>query len=381
MVPDLFHRNNITGFAFDPSTGYSDSTMDCFTIRENKANSRHIESMDNYITKRHNYTQIAQTDQSPSRGYFSPLSSPVLPLELSSIDNENVFLLTQQLALVEAQQSLLREQLIQEDLETAGKSIYRTDQALIQRQQEQHQEHQGSPLQYNVVNNSSNSSNSSSSSADHTQVYNCQHIYPASATPASLMNLDHRLHSTPTMTGAPIDMHLSDQPTPIEQHISYNRNHKLETVKNETHLSAKRTMSPRALKPLISPYLQPDQRNLQFLNAGEVPVMDHRRSAHKVAEQRRRDTLKQSFDELRGEIVELLVARSVHNLTEDIDQIRKEKEKEVKAMSKILIVQHSYEYITQLKAEVRENNERMRHMQTELQALRQRVAELERHRS
>jgi hypothetical protein len=301
-----------------------------------------------------------------------------LPLELSSIDNENVLLLTQQLALVEAQQSLLREQLIQEDLETAGKSIYRTDQALIQRQ-EQQQEHQGSPLQYNAVNSSSNSSNSSSSSADHTQIYNYQHVYSMSATPASLMNLDHRLHSTPTMTGASVDMHLSDQPTPIEQYISYNRNHKLETVKNETHLPAKRTMSPRALKPLISPYLQPGQRNLQFPNAGGVPAMDHRRSAHKVAEQRRRDTLKQSFDELRGEIVEFLVSRSVHHLTEDVDLIRKEKEKDVKAMSKILIVQHSYEYITQLKAEVRENNERMKHMQTELQTLRQRVAELERH--
>ncbi|RCH84932.1 hypothetical protein CU097_006799 [Rhizopus azygosporus] len=378
MVPDLFHRSNITDFAFDPSTGYNDSMIDCFTIRENKANSHHIESMDNYITKRHNYTQIAQTDQSPSRGYFSPLSSPVLPLELSSIDNENVLLLTQQLALVEAQQSLLREQLIQEDLESAGKSVYRTDQALIQRQQEQ-QEHQGSPLQYNAVNSSSSSSSSSSSGADHTQVYNYQHVYPVSATPASLMNLDNRLHSTPTMTGASVDIHLSDQPTPIEQHISYNKNHKLEAVKDEIHLSAKRTMSPRALKPLVSPYLQPDHRSLQFLNAGGAPVMDHRRSAHKVAEQRRRDTLKQSFDELRGEIVELLVSRSAHYLTENVDLIRKEKEKEVKAMSKILIVQHSYEYITQLKAEVRENNERMRHMQTELQALRQRVAELERH--
>lgn len=51
MVPDLFHKNNITDFAFDPSTEYNDSMIDCFTIRENKANNQHIESMDNYITK------------------------------------------------------------------------------------------------------------------------------------------------------------------------------------------------------------------------------------------------------------------------------------------------------------------------------------------
>lgn len=120
--------------------------------------------------------------------------------------------------------------------------------------------------------------------------------------------------------------------------------------------------SPRTLRPLISPYLQPEIKNIPVVHSPEV---ENRRSAHKVAEQRRRDTLKQSFDSLRKEIVEVLI--------QDSDKPEAQVEKEVKLMSKVLLLQHSYEYIVRLKSDAQNKDERIKLMQEEIDKLKAKI--------
>jgi hypothetical protein len=151
--------------------------------------------------------------------------------------------------------------------------------------------------------------------------------------------------------------------------------------------------SPRALKPLISPSLKPNssmdeqdaaailasKSNYQALREGQAKSlgidfntniqsgMENRRSAHKAAEQRRRDTLKQNFDCLRGELLEALVEeeRLVDQEDDGVDR-----EKKVKQMSKVVLLQHSYEYILRLKADHRQKDAKMDKMTKEIQRLR-----------
>ncbi|OBZ84197.1 hypothetical protein A0J61_07749 [Choanephora cucurbitarum] len=155
--------------------------------------------------------------------------------------------------------------------------------------------------------------------------------------------------------------------------------------------------SPRALKPFISPSLKPDGKRLSMieeetaralltsksnyenLKEGKAKSLgidfsttiqsgiENRRSAHKAAEQKRRDTLKQSFDSLRAEIMDALI--SEENDSED----RQTKEKDVKQMSKVVLLQHSYEYILRLKNENKRKEEKQNKMRTELMALRRQL--------
>ncbi|KAI8142938.1 hypothetical protein BJV82DRAFT_539176 [Fennellomyces sp. T-0311] len=154
--------------------------------------------------------------------------------------------------------------------------------------------------------------------------------------------------------------------------------------------------SPRALKPLISPSLQPNGKrlsaieeqvaaaalatksNYQNMREGKAKSLgidfsssfqsgvENRRSAHKAAEQKRRDTLKQSFDSLRKEIADALV---------DEEEDRDNKEKEVKQMSKVVLIQHSYEYILRLKAENRRKDEALDKLREEVRSLQSQLAE------
>lgn len=127
--------------------------------------------------------------------------------------------------------------------------------------------------------------------------------------------------------------------------------------------------SPRTLKPLISPYLQPSLNNQTNTI---TPIIENRRSAHKVAEQKRRDTLKQSFDSLRKEITDVLVMDEAEE--NKLQQgIRIEKEKEVKLMSKVMLLQHSYEYIIRLKKEGKLKDEKMEKMQLQLNELKSKI--------
>ncbi|KAG1057479.1 hypothetical protein G6F43_000678 [Rhizopus delemar] len=152
-----------------------------------------------------------------------------------------------------------------------------------------------------------------------------------------------------------------------------NKKRKLLAAKTDMIFSPKHTSSSCSSAPLAS-HLLPSQAGII-----SQPIVDRRRSAHKVAEQRRRDALKQNFDALREEIVDVLLAQAVQKgklETKNRDLIRREKEKEVKAMSKILIVEQSYKRIVQLKAEAYAKDEKIKRMQIELDSLKQKISTL-----
>ncbi|KAI9499377.1 hypothetical protein BDB00DRAFT_796614 [Zychaea mexicana] len=182
--------------------------------------------------------------------------------------------------------------------------------------------------------------------------------------------------------------------------------------------------SPRALKPLISPSLQPNGKrlsaieeqvaaaalatksNYQNMREGKAKSLgidfsssfqsgvENRRSAHKAAEQKRRDTLKQSFDSLRKEIADALVEKeeelkqlqggelegiegaegeneegSSSSSSLSVEELKSNKEKEVKQMSKVVLIQHSYEYILRLKAQNRNKDDELNKLREQVRSL------------
>lgn len=172
------------------------------------------------------------------------------------------------------------------------------------------------------------------------------------------------------------------------------------------------SQSPRALKPLISPSLKPNwpptpnsgvvdqeaaaqilasKSNYQNLREGKIASLgmqfapsihsgiEIRRTAHKAAEQRRRDTLKKSFECLRNEIVGSLVNETIQGAEDETStdtepvvevELRKEKEKEVKQMSKVVLLQHSFEYIVRLKDDNRLKDSKLDRVMQKLRELR-----------
>ncbi|KAI8372717.1 uncharacterized protein BYT42DRAFT_577747 [Radiomyces spectabilis] len=155
--------------------------------------------------------------------------------------------------------------------------------------------------------------------------------------------------------------------------------------------------SPRALKPLISPSLQPNGKRLSSIEEEEAAALlasksnyqnlregkakslgidfntniqsgiENRRSAHKAAEQKRRDTLKQSFDSLRKEVLEAMLEDAA---AKDDGESASQKEKAVKQMSKVVLLQHSFEYILRLKNDNRRKDGKIQKMRKEMQSLR-----------
>ncbi|KAI8340849.1 hypothetical protein BC941DRAFT_460063 [Chlamydoabsidia padenii] len=129
--------------------------------------------------------------------------------------------------------------------------------------------------------------------------------------------------------------------------------------------------SPRALKPLlISPGLNPappssdtehnlmTRSNYQNLMEGKAAVLgfsptiksgiEVRRTAHKAAEQKRRDSLKEWFERLRHEVEEGYVKGGSKRQRDDDDDDDDEDDPS-KPMSKVLLLRYAYEYIAQLK--------------------------------
>lgn len=180
--------------------------------------------------------------------------------------------------------------------------------------------------------------------------------------------------------------------------------------------------SPRALKPLISPSMKPNGKRLSPLeeqaalaalatksnyqnmregNAKSLGIdfsssfqsgVENRRSAHKAAEQKRRDILKQSFDSLRKEIASALVEeggtfriQGNNNSSSNEGQkdttsppttstmTEEDKEKMVKQMSKVVLIQHSYEYILKLKADNRQKDDQLLKLKDEIQSLKRQL--------
>ncbi|KAG1462201.1 hypothetical protein G6F56_005566 [Rhizopus delemar] len=144
--------------------------------------------------------------------------------------------------------------------------------------------------------------------------------------------------------------------------------------------------TPRALKPLlISPTLRPGpnkdeeeaerilatRSNYQNLMEGKGPALgiafhsqiksglEVRRTAHKAAEQKRRDSLKEWFDKLRCEVEEGYVKRQKSLMSQVIQAQELEGSESLdtmKPLSKVLLLQYAYEYIDDLKAKLSEKD-------------------------
>ncbi|KAI8638286.1 hypothetical protein BD408DRAFT_423291 [Parasitella parasitica] len=336
----------------------------------------HAEELEEFLTPlvspaiTPSYNEIYQFLDPPNEQYFTPLSSPALlpnldqSSTLSTSTPVNVaqdsYLLAQQLAQIEQKQLKLREQM---RVSPAVSPNYRKSPLALFSSRNQPPP---SPLPYSN-NSKKRPSLRQKIALASPQLHSSQNHHISlptiPATPGSLMKMSHHLSQAPL--GSPrqerdlVDIIPALPPSAIVESPPKIAKRKLAPY------SPLNTPSPRALKPLISPFLQPDLRNSNLII--QTPGIENRRSAHKVAEQRRRDTLKQSFDSLRKEIVDIMVQDS----DKDEVSVREEKEKEVKLMSKVLLLQHSYEYIVRLKSDSRLKDDKISTMQTEIDRLKE----------
>jgi hypothetical protein len=318
------------------------------------------------------YNDVYQFLDPPNEQYFTPLSSPAL---LPNVDSSNTDIpsthvnslqdpavLAQQLAQIEAKQLKLREQM---KLSPVVSPTYRKSPLAMFSNRLQAPP---SPLPFSN-NNKKRPSLRQKIALASPQLHSTQNHHinlpTTPATPGSLMKMSHHLSqmplSSPTQERELVDIMPSLPPSAIESPSTFKKR-KLAPSSPIT------TSSPRSLKPLISPFLQPDLRNSNLISQIQTPGIENRRSAHKVAEQKRRDTLKQSFDSLRKEIIDVLVKDSDKR---NEKTVREEKEKEVKLMSKVLLLQHSYEYIVRLKTDSRLKDDKISNMQKEIDRLKE----------
>jgi len=319
------------------------------------------------------FNEIYQFLDPPNEQYFTPLSSPAL---LPNADQATLNIpsdpinsthdptaLAQQLAQIEAKQSKLREQM---KISPAISPTYRKSPLAMLSNRSQAPP---SPLPFNNNNSKKRPSLRQKIALASPQLHSSQNHHISlptiPATPGSLMRMSHHLSQAPLESPIQerelVDIMPSLPPSAVVESSSTVKKRKLAPSSPIT------TSSPRSLKPLISPFLQPDLRNSNLINQVQTPGIENRRSAHKVAEQRRRDTLKQSFDSLRKEIVDVMVNDS----EKKEESVREEKEKEVKLMSKVLLLQHSYEYIVRLKTDSRLKDDKISTMQAEINRLKE----------
>ncbi|CDH53628.1 hypothetical protein RO3G_00970 [Lichtheimia corymbifera JMRC:FSU:9682] len=152
--------------------------------------------------------------------------------------------------------------------------------------------------------------------------------------------------------------------------------------------------SPRALKPLlISPTMRPGpvavpadaermlatRSNYQNLMEGKAAALgiafsstiksglEIRRTAHKAAEQKRRDSLKEWFDRLRREVDEGYVKKNVTPPAPPVDDGESSKgDEESKPLSKVLLLKYAYEYISLLKSNIEQRDQRIYQLEQQL---------------
>ncbi|KAI9357526.1 hypothetical protein BD770DRAFT_410840 [Pilaira anomala] len=279
----------------------------------------------------------------------------------------------------------------------------------------------------NIASSTSASSSISSSSASSSSTSKSNNYgFIAPATPSLLMKLGNGNHTSATINTSPstssssVVDNMPILPAAMLQQEELNEpkrrrisnpsppslHHQNDILASPASLRPQQ--SPRALKPLISPSLKPNGKrlssieeetaralltsksNYENLKEGKAKSLgidfsttiqsgiENRRSAHKAAEQKRRDTLKQSFDSLRTEIIDAMMEEELAEQQDSVDnnkeeEIRNTKEKDVKQMSKVVLLQHSYEYILRLKSDNKRKDEKQAKMRQELIALRKQL--------
>ncbi|CEP10991.1 hypothetical protein [Parasitella parasitica] len=332
----------------------------------------HAEDLEEFLTPlvspaiTPSYNEIYQFLDPPNEQYFTPLSSPALlpNVEINSTFStpvkvtQDLSVLAQQLAQIEQKQLKLREQM---KMSPAVSPTYRKSPLALFSSKNQPPP---SPLPYGNNGKKRPSLRQKIALASpqlHSSQNHHMNLPTTPATPGSLMKMSHHQSQAPSESPRQekdlVDVMPALPPSAINESPPKMMKRKL--------TPSIMTPSPRALKPLISPFLQPDLRNSNLII--QTPGLENRRSAHKIAEQRRRDTLKQSFDSLRREIVDVMV----QDTDRDEASVREEKEKEVKLMSKVLLLQHSYEYIVRLKMDSRLKDDKISTMQAEIDRLKE----------
>ncbi|KAL0074577.1 hypothetical protein F4703DRAFT_1745042 [Phycomyces blakesleeanus] len=180
-----------------------------------------------------------------------------------------------------------------------------------------------------------------------------------------------------------------------------------------THTDTKSLISPspRALKPLLlSPTLTAGlessptrlnaerilatRSNYQNLMEGKaaalgIAFMPHiksgievRRTAHKAAEQKRRDSLKEWFERLRREVEDgyvkkksglasIVIREQEREARGEIEDTTDESDAVLKPLSKVLLLRYAYEYISTLKTSVSNRDLRILELEEENARLRQ----------
>ncbi|KAI8064122.1 hypothetical protein BDF21DRAFT_428269 [Thamnidium elegans] len=252
-----------------------------------------------------------------------------------------------------------------------------------------------------------------------------QHGFIAPATPSLLMKLGTGNHTSDFSSSSSSSSAVDNMPTlpaaMLQEDVNESKRRRIShpsppiannNNNNDNILASPATLrpqqSPRALKPLISPSLKPNGKrlssieeetaralltsksNYENLKEGKAKSLgidfsttiqsgiENRRSAHKAAEQKRRDTLKQSFDSLRTEIIDAMMEEEMAEQPQqqdlvDKEEIRNLKEKDVKQMSKVVLLQHSYEYILRLKSDNKRKDQKQYKMRQELIKLRKQL--------
>ncbi|KAF7729746.1 hypothetical protein EC973_003824 [Apophysomyces ossiformis] len=251
-------------------------------------------------------------------------------------------------------------------------------------------------------------------------------------TPASLMNLSNRsssstpCHKSSKPAAATVAPSISEPQSSRRRTLTIPRAARKESrpspLKKQRRESAGATMnhhaSPRALKPLlISPTLAPSpsdtvrldaerilatRSNYQNLMEGKAAALgiafsphiksglEVRRTAHKAAEQKRRDSLKEWFDRLRREVEEgyvkqkaglvAKVSREQQNEVEVASSSNKPSDSQededaeangLKPLSKVLLLRYAYEYISTLKETVEKGEDRIKKLEEENKQLKE----------
>ncbi|KAG2199813.1 hypothetical protein INT47_009426 [Mucor saturninus] len=348
----------------------------------------------NYLMGMNNNAQI-----------FSPLSSPALHPSPSSTNGSDSTTLQQKLAFIERQQQQLRNMHNQLRPNASPDPNKKPLKKLLQ-----------SPRPFVMPKSKSDSPLALKPMTPHTSFVNqspttTKHSpFISPATPSLLMKLGSGIPSSGTNTQyASSNLAVDHMPVlpdamlpPVEEpdvkrrRISQTSPTSTATYEMSPSGGLRPQQSPRALKPLISPSLKPNGKrlssieeetaralltsksNYENLKEGKAKSLgidfsttiqsgiENRRSAHKAAEQKRRDTLKQSFDSLRTEIIEAMVL-------EEEGADRQAKEKDVKQMSKVVLLQHSYEYILRLKNDNRRKDQKQDKMRQEIIHLRRQL--------
>lgn len=368
---------------------------------------------------------------------LTPLSSPaIIPQETNTELNpehvENFDAVQRHLENLEQAKSILKKQLAELQQQQGQRIVNQrklidiiSQEKGIQQQQQQQQQHARNNRPSRTSNRSRKAyspykdaiqprKTSSKNSLDSADASSISMPPPSSTTRASWSMLDDSPRS-PQITSSKSTPDLKPA-TPssimnIQQQTKSNQQRRSSTSAHKTtpklmpalmSRTAPTKASPRALRPLlVSPTLDvyssiedaakalESKSNYQNLREGKTDVLgikfspginaglENRRSAHKKAEKRRRDSLKDWFNKLREEIV-----HDVDAILDDADDFDDDGATEVsssndnsqdKSISKLAVLSRTCDYMKRLKTELKKRDEQIASLEEKLKLSNNRI--------